>query len=223
MLIGIRSRPNPGLPGMEPQLSRTQLDQVIAEAQRLTEYRQDELLDPEQVREILQELNLPPAVLEDALAQVHRRQALEQQTRQRKRIVGIVGVVVAVAIAIPLFLTWQNRQDLGRVSAQQDRIALSAEGGQPLKSVDRQSNPEVYYRVTLKDAPIGKKLSLSCDWIDPKGQVVKQNRYETQAVTTTVWTTHCRHRIGPTALTGTWSAKIFLDGRPIDTEAFDVK
>ncbi len=208
---------------MEPQLSRAQLDQVIAEAQRLTEYRQDELLDPDQVREILQELNLPPAVLEDALDQVHRRQALEQQTRQRKRLGGIIGAVVAVAIAIPLFLIWQNRQELGRVSAQQDIIALSPESGQPIQSIDRQTNSEVYYRVTLKDAPMGKRLSLSCDWIDPNGQVVKQNRYETQPVKTGVWSTHCRYRIGPNASTGAWTAKIFLEGRPLENATFAVK
>jgi hypothetical protein len=208
---------------MEPQLSRAQLDQVIAEAQRLTEYRQDELLDPEQVREILQELNLPPTVLEDALAQVHRRQALEQQTRQRKHLVRIIGAVLAVAIAIPIFLTWQNRQGLSHVSVQQDLITLTPEGGPPLKTVDRQTNPEIYYRVVLKDAPMGKKLALSCDWIAPNGQVVKQNRYETQPVKTNPWATHCRYRIEPTAPPGTWSTKIFLDRRPIKTATFEVK
>jgi hypothetical protein len=207
---------------MEPQLTRSQLDQVIAEAQRLTDYRQDQLLDPEQVRDILQELNLPPDVLEDALTQVHRKQALAQQTRQRKRLAGVVGAVLVVAIAIPTLLFWQNRQELGQVSAQQDRITLAQET-QTVKNVDRQGNPDVYYRVTLKDAPIGKKLALSCDWVDPSGQVVKQNRFETQPVTTAVWATHCRYRMGSATPTGTWTVKMFLDGRPLDNATFDVK
>jgi hypothetical protein len=207
---------------MEPQLNRAQLDQVIAEAQRLTDYRQDQLLNPDQVRDILQELNLPPDVLEDALTQVHRKQALAQQTRQRKRLAGIAGVAVAVAIAIPTVLFWQNRQDLGKVSVQQDRITLTQET-QALKTIERQSNPEVYYRVTLKDAPIGKKLALSCDWVDPSGQAVKQNRFETQPVTTAVWTTHCRYRMGSATPTGTWTVKMFLDGRRLDDATFDVK
>jgi hypothetical protein len=205
---------------MEPQLTRAQLDQVIAEAQHLTEYRQDQLLNPDQVRDILQELNLPPDVLEDALTQVHRKQALAQQTRQRKRLAGVVGAVLVVAIAIPTVLFWQNRQDLSRVSVQQDRITQAT---QDFKVVDRQGNPDVYYRVTLKDAPIGKKLALSCDWVDPSGQVVKQNRFETQPVTTTVWATHCRYRMGSATPTGTWTVKMFLDGRPLDNATFDVK
>jgi hypothetical protein len=207
---------------MEPQLTRAQLDQVIAEAQHLTEYRQDQLLDPAQVRDILQELNLPPDVLEDALTQVHRKQALAQQTRQRKRLAGVVGAVLVVAIAIPTVLFWQNRQELGQVSAQQDRITLAQET-QAVKNVDRQSNPDVYYRVTLKDAPIGKKLALSCDWVDPSGQVAKQNRFETQPVTTAIWTTHCRYRMGNATPTGTWTVKMFLDGRALDNATFDVK
>lgn len=207
---------------MEPQLNRDQLDQVIAEAQRLTNYRQDQLLNPDQVRDILQELNLPPDVLEDALTQVHRKQALAQQARQRKRLAGIVGAVLVVAIAIPTVLFWQNRQDLGRVSVQQDRITLTQDT-QALKSIDRQGNPDVYYRVTLKDVPIGKKLALSCDWADPSDQVVKQNRFETQPVTTAVWTTHCRYRMGSATPTGTWTVKMFLDGRPLDNATFEVK
>jgi hypothetical protein len=207
---------------MEPQLTRDQLDQVIAEAQRLTEYRQDQLLEPAQVRDILQELNLPPDVLEDALTQVHRKQALAQQTRQRKRLAGIVGAVLVVAIAIPTVLFWQNRQDLSKVSVQQDRITLTQET-QTLTIIERQSNPEVYYRVTLKDAPIGKKLALSCDWVDPNGQVVKQNRFETQPVTTSVWTTHCRYRMGSATPTGAWTVRMFLDGRPLDNATFEVK
>lgn len=207
---------------MEPQLTRSQLDQVIAEAQRLTDYRQDQLLDPEQVRDILQELNLPPDVLEDALTQVHRKQALAQQTRQRKRLAGVVGAVLVVAIAIPTVLFWQNRQDLSRVSVQQDRITLT-QATQDFKVVDRQGNPDVYYRVTLKDAPMGKKLALSCDWVDPSGQVAKQNRFETQPVTTAIWTTHCRYRMGNATPTGTWTVKMFLDGRALDNATFDVK
>jgi len=53
---------------MERKLTQTQLEQIIAEVQRLSEQQEAEL-DLEQVRDILRELNLPPELLEEAMVQ----------------------------------------------------------------------------------------------------------------------------------------------------------
>lgn len=68
---------------MNQRLTPEQLNKVIAEAQRLQQNREQEL-DPEQVQQILQELNLPPELLDEALTQVHRRQALEAEKKRNK-------------------------------------------------------------------------------------------------------------------------------------------
>jgi hypothetical protein len=75
----------------------------------------------------------------------------------------------------------------------------------------------------LKDAPVGKKISLSCDWIDPSGQVVKQNRYQTREIDKPIWNTHCRYQIGTAASTGNWQVKMFLENRAIGSASFEVK
>lgn len=185
--------------------------------------RRDAELDQQQVREILQELNLPPELLGEALIQLNRRQALEVQQRRNRWIASGVVAVVLVVIASTIFFTQQQNSVLSRVSAQQDRITLVENNGNDLKTISRQTNPEVSYRVTLKDAPVGKKLALSCNWIDPSGQIVKQNRYETREINTSIWDTQCSYIINPTATVGNWKVQMFLEGRPISDETFEVK
>ncbi len=51
---------------MEQRLTQSQLTQIVAEVERLSQ-RQQEELDTEEIREILQELNLQPELLEDAI------------------------------------------------------------------------------------------------------------------------------------------------------------
>ena len=55
---------------METRLTQAQLAQVVAEIDKLSRQRESELA-PDQVREILRELNLPDELLEDAIAQKH--------------------------------------------------------------------------------------------------------------------------------------------------------
>jgi hypothetical protein len=117
----------------------------------------------------------------------------------------------------------QQNSALSRVSAQQDHITLTQDSSGDLKTISRQTNPEVFYRVTLKDAPLGKKLALSCNWIDPSGQIVKQNSYQTREINTSVWDTQCRYTIKSDATVGNWNVQMFLEGRQISDETFEVK
>ncbi|MBD6615202.1 DUF3859 domain-containing protein [Komarekiella sp. 'clone 1'] len=206
---------------MTQRLTQEQLTQIVTEVEGL-QIRQDAELDLQQVREILQELNLPPELLDEALIQLRRRQALEvQQRRNRWIFSGVVGSLL-VAIACTIFFIQQQNSVLSRVSAQQDRLTL-ADNSSGLDTISRQNNPEVFYRVTLKDAPLGKKLALSCNWIDPSGQIVKQNRYQTREINTSVWDTYCRYPISSTATVGNWQVQMFLNGRQISDETFEVK
>ncbi|MBW4507143.1 MAG: DUF3859 domain-containing protein [Scytonematopsis contorta HA4267-MV1] len=207
---------------MTQRLTQNQLGKIVAEVELLSQRREAEL-DPEQVKEILQELNLPPDLLDEALVQLGRRQALQQQQRRNRWIFGSAIAVLVIAIALSIFFSQRQNSVIAGVSAQQNRITLAQDDGGNLKIIERQSNSELYYRVTLKDAPVGETLNLSCNWNDPNGQLVKQNNFQTREVTTSVWNTYCRYNIGSAAPTGNWKVQMLLNGRSLSDETFQVK
>ncbi|MEH2075687.1 MAG: DUF3859 domain-containing protein [Nostoc sp.] len=207
---------------MTQRLTQEQLSQIVTEVEGLQVRREAEL-DQQQVREILQELNLPPELLDEALIQLNRRQALEVQQRRNRWIASGVVALLIILSASTIFFIRQQNSALSRVSAQQDRITLGQNTGGDLKIVSRQTNPEVFYRVTLKDAPLAKKLALSCNWIEPSGQIVKQNKYQTREINTSIWDTQCRYTINPAATVGNWQVQMFVEGRQISDETFEVK
>ncbi|QKQ75695.1 DUF3859 domain-containing protein [Nostoc sp. TCL240-02] len=207
---------------MTQRLTQEQLAQIVTEVEGLQVRREAEL-DQQQVREILQELNLPPELLDEALIQLNRRQALEVQQRRNRWITSGVVAVLVILSASTIFFIQQHNSELSRVSAQQDRITLVSNTGGDLKTISRQTNPEIFYRVTLKDAPSGQKLALSCNWIDPSGQIVKQNSYQTREINKSVWDTQCRYTINSAATVGNWKVQMLLEGRQISDETFEVK
>ena len=177
---------------MEQRLTDVQLEKVVAEVQRLSQRQQAELA-PEQVREILRELNLPPEFLEEAMVQLDRREALAiEQKRDHWIIGGFVGLIFLSVIGFLVFT--QNEQQMtarvmaqrDRVAALRDRITLNQDNGGNLNTVPRQNNGKIFYRITLSNAPVGQQLSLSCNWIDPSGEIVHQNRYQTKEITTPI-------------------------------------
>jgi hypothetical protein len=205
---------------MNQRLTQEQLNQIIAEVQGL-QLRQEAEFDQRQIQEILQELNLPPELLDEAVIQLRRRQALEVEQRRSKMIIAGVFATVIIAMGGFFFVNQQQSSLLANVSVQQDKITLA--DNRTLPTIDRQSNPELFYRITLKDAPIGKKLSLTCNWIDPSGQIVKQNNYQTREIKTSIWDTYCRYTINSTANVGNWKVETLLEGRKISEETFIVK
>ncbi|MBW4582313.1 MAG: DUF3859 domain-containing protein [Tildeniella nuda ZEHNDER 1965/U140] len=206
---------------MENRLTQAQLTRLVGEVERLSQRQQDEL-DRGQVQDILRELNLSPDLLDEAMIQLQRKDALIVQQRRQRWLIGgaIASLVVAIA-GVTVFMQQQN-QTLNRVSAEQSCVALAQDSCDD-RTLSRQSSPELFYNVTLNDAPVGKKLPLTCDWVAPNGQVVKQNRYETRQIDTAVWTTHCRYRLDASAPTGTWQVRLRLDDRPLSDAKFDVK
>jgi hypothetical protein len=207
---------------MEERLTSEQLTKIVGEVERLSQQRQEEV-DRTQLEDILRELSLPPELLDDAMIQLQRREALAVQQKRTRWIVGGVLASLVVVIAGVGFLFQQNQQRLARVSAQQDRVTLVQETGGNVTIVSRQTNPELLYQVTLKDAPVHKTLDLSCDWVAPNGEIVKQNRYQTREISTSVWETHCRYQLGSASPAGTWHVRMFLGDRRLSDASFEVK
>lgn len=208
------------------RLTPQQLTKLVGEVERLSQRQQDEL-DRGQVQDILRELNLSPDLLDEAMIQLQRKEALVvQQRRQRWIIGGAIASLVVVFAGIAAFMQ-QQQQAFARVAVQNDCIAVAEKtclsATDRPKPLARQSNVEVFYNVTLKDAPVGKTLSLSCDWIAPGGQVDKQTRYETRQIDTPIWNTHCKYPLGSAAPTGKWQVRLSLDDRQLSDASFDVE
>jgi hypothetical protein len=177
-------------------------------------------LDRTEVQKILAELNVPPELLDEAIIQVQRQEALARQQQRTKRI-AIASIATILTIVLGTSLFWQNRSvSISKVTTSQDRITLVQDNGENLSTVDR--GAAIAYRVTLNDAPIGEKLNLACNWRDPTGKIAHTNNYETKNITTPIWNTQCRYQLPINAATGTWQVEIRLADRVLQQAAFDV-
>ena len=207
---------------MKERLTQEEFEQVIAEVQQLSEQKESEL-EIEQVRDILRELNLSDEYLEEAMQRLQKRQALTKKKRRNSWIaLGLVGVAAFFILGIKFF--YQNQQQtLALVKAQSDRITYTQDDGGNLSTVSRNDDNQLVYRITLSSAPVGKKLSLSCNWINPNQQIVHQNNYQTKEITTPIWNTYCRYTIGSSAPIGTWQVQSFLGDRMLSDSSFEVK
>lgn len=207
---------------MDRRLTDAQLQRLVAEVQRLSDRHQSEL-DTAEVQDILQQLDLSPEFLGDAMEQLKRQDALVVQQRRQRRLVAGVAGVVALGLASWLWLENRQQQQLAQVVAQGDRITLSQDDGGHLSRIAPQaSGSELVYRITLADAPVGDQLALSCRWTDPDGQVVDQNQYRTKTITTAVWPTYCRYTVGPESSKGNWTVEAFLGDRRLSDATFTV-
>lgn len=205
---------------MQERLTQAQLAQVIAEIEQLSQ-RSEADLDKEQVKQILQELNLSSDLLDNALVQIRRREALAAITRRNRWIAAVVIVVVVGAIAATTVFIQHRQQVFSRVLSVSSRVTLAQEDGGNLTVID--INPRVYYHVTLNEAPVGEKLALTCDWIDPNGKIAYQSRYQTREIDRAVWSTYCYYQLSQSATAGRWKVQMSLEDRPLSSTFFTVK
>jgi hypothetical protein len=212
-------------PALETRLTETQLGQVVAELSRLSQQREDEQsrgLDREQVVEVLKELDLPVDLLDEAMEQLRRREALAKQ-RRRKTWILAAGIAVFLLFMALLFITMSRRSaDFARISAEPGRITLAADDGGNLDKVTR-NGQEVVYRVLLRDVPTKENISLTCRWFDPGGRVFRQNNFETRLTDKSVWPTSCRCQLGSAAPSGAWRVELSLGTRVISSATFEVE
>ena len=194
------------------------LERIVAEVDRLSQ--QD--LSSEDVKQILVELNLSPDLLDQAMVELKRRDAiLQQQRRRNKRVVSLL-VVASLIGAAAVHQILDQRAGLSRVRAQSQRIT-SEQDSDAIKVVSLRSYPEVMFRVTLAEAPVGRRVPLECDWVAPSGEIVKQNRFETRVITTPIWESHCRLKFNSSLPAGSWSVRMRQGERVISNQQFDVR
>jgi hypothetical protein len=207
---------------MDKRLTDTQLQRLVAEVQRLSDRHREEL-DIKEVEDILQQLDLSPEFLDDAMVQLKRQDYLAVHQRRRRWLIAGVSVVVGLGLASWLWLGNRQQEKLAQVVTQSDRLTLSQDDGGDLNRVKpKAGGSELVYRVSVAEAPVGEKLDISCGWTDPSGKVVHQNQYRTKTITTPVWSTSCRYTVGPESPPGTWKVTAYLGDRQLSDATFNV-
>ena len=142
---------------------------------------------------------------------------------QRSRwLFPILVAVMSVVLGGGLYFVWRANA-VSRVVATSGRLTLGQDVGGNLTEIDPRTKPELWYHVTLDHTPVGDTLPLTCEWTDPQGQLVKQNRYETKVIDRAVWPTHARCQFGGDSPRGTWRVQLLLKGRPLHALSFDVR
>ncbi len=207
---------------MESQLSEKQWNQVVAEVTGLAQDREDEQSRRELTEQVLQELSLPTDLIDEALQQVRYREALVKQRRQRIWL-GVGGLVLALVIFASVWAWYAQRTtSFANITADAGRVTRTVDNGSNLAAVTRDGQ-DVFFRATLRDVPLGEKLNLSCNWIDPTGKIFSQSQWATRDTTKQIWETHCRCRIGEAAAKGDWNVQMKLGDRIISTTDFKVE
>ncbi len=207
---------------MKERITPEQLTKIVAEVERLSNQR-DKEIERQQVKEILEELNLPVDLLDEAMIQLQRKETLAIQKKRNLLIsLGVAVVIIGTIITTSIFL--QNRQaSLANIVAYQSFLTLSQNQGENLTIIERGQSPEIYYRVTLKQVPLGQKLSLKCDWLDPLGNIAHQNKYQTRTIDKEVWNTFCRYQFTSNSLEGNWKVQMKLGDKVLSDTSFVVK
>ena len=188
----------------------------------MSQRRQSEI-EVEELQQILHELNLPDDLVDEAVMQVYRKQALDNQKRRNRWIIGSVMAVVVGGVVATLFMQQQQQQALERISVYDSRVGYRKNDFASLKEIERQKNPEVFYNVTLQDAPVGKELELGCNWIDPNREIAHQNKWKIKNISKEVWKTHCRYTFNKNVPTGNWFVQMTLNDEAIISNKFVVK
>jgi hypothetical protein len=194
--------------------------EIVAEVQKIERSR-NALLTLDETRGVLRELDLPAELLDEALAAIRARN--EASHGRRRTIARAAGAAIAVlAVAAGLF-AWRQHES----SKFARTVAASAYvGAGPAEAATstfhRSQQPELVFRVTLKDAPLGEKVPLACDWLGPEGRPLHQSSWRTQPIDRDPWPTHCRMQATPASPTGTWRVRMTQDGREIASQTLDM-
>ncbi|MBL8152106.1 MAG: DUF3859 domain-containing protein [Blastocatellia bacterium] len=218
---------------MEKRLTQTQLAQVVAEVTRLSQERENHnltTLGKDQVESVLKELNLPVDLLDDAM---HQLQVQDQQkSAQKRRQLVIAGIVAAIflffvvpsVVGVYFYVSSRSRleKQMSEITTSKSTL-VTATNANEVNSVNRQENSELRYKVTLQNAPVGEKLSMSCNWYTPSGTIANQNSWKTKTVDRAVWPTECKCKIDPSSPVGEWKVEMLIEGRTISTEVFRVE
>ncbi len=157
------------------------------------------------------------------MAVIHDRDPWGDTEAPRRRY-GWFWLLLVLGVAGGIgYYVWNRDTSFPDVTADSGRLTTEADEKETLTVVDRRTGPEVWFRVVLRNAPVGAVLPLKVEWIDPSGKVYHRNRYETKPVALSDWPTHARCRIRADAPAGPWRVELSLQGRLLHQQSFEVR
>ncbi len=137
-----------------------------------------------------------------------------------------VAVAIVLIAGITTYAYWRyseaQRGVQGALTAGSARLTFAADDGKSLSKVSRNPAPELWLRVALNEAPLGVSQKLRCEWVDPTGRLVRENRYETKVIDHLPWVTHARLQLRADAPLGMWRATLFRNEQKIWEQSFEV-
>jgi hypothetical protein len=134
-------------------------------------------------------------------------------------------VIVALCVAggvVAYYFYSRDAAPPAAITATDGRLTLEKDDGGNMASIDRTARPDIWFRVTLENAPVGKTLTLDCDWTDPAGKVVHQNHYTTKEIDRPRWPTHAHYQFGRASPPGKWVVVLLHEGNVLKSLSFDV-
>lgn len=172
-------------------------------------------LDRDEARAVLSELGLPPEMLEEALAEIARREEVARLKKRRLMLVfGAFATAAVVLVAVVGYSSAASTK-LARITVGDARITTVADTSHVVDKVARGATPDVMLTAQLVNAPQGEEVALSCDWIAPSGKIAHENAWKTKPVDREVWNTHCHYRLPSDAEVGTWKVRMRLAAREL--------
>jgi hypothetical protein len=189
------------------EIDRDELGEIVEQVARTAEHER-ELLDEDEVKAVLHELDLPAHRLEEARRVVAARRA--ELARRRKRLL-LVSAALTTVIVAALAFGWQQQTEAAALS----RISVAHSTLEPGTVVRREDRPEITLSASLANAPEGERVELGCDWTDGNGTLRYQQRWRTKPIDRELWPTHCKQRLGPADPAGTWSVTLSQERRPL--------
>lgn len=207
---------------MNNNINNEDLKLIIAEINRLSQEK-EQIIEEEELKEILRDLNLPLELLDEAKFAIEEQKRIAKKRQKTLLISAILGVFLTGGVTYFALSNQQYQQALSKMNAIDHRITLEEDTKNNLEAVSRQNSPRLHFRVTFENTPVGKPLRLACDWINPQGQIMHENRYQTRTVEKEIWNSRCRYRIGDTSTPGVWQVKMFSGNRLLASQSFEVK
>lgn len=202
---------------MNLKIDRDELPEIVEETARLEEEDQA-LLETQEARQILRELDLPDTRVEEARKVIAAKKEERRAIRQRSLVAAAITLAAIVGAGALALRAGTHSAALAKLGVAESALKLA---GAPLPaSVPRAQSPEIALDLVLADAPQGAGLPLSCTWSAPDGAVRYQNRWETKTIDRDRFPTHCRHTFGAGDAAGRWSVTMKQGERALATESF---
>ena len=154
----------------------------------------------------------------------NRKPALSSESFESERWKLVISLAIVVVLAG--FWYWHSSESFhtsqSPLHAGIARLTFAQDDGHSFARVGRRQEPELWYRVTLDDAPLGAPQQLRCEWTDPSGRIVHENRYKTKSIDHLPWETHARLRLRTDAPLGRWHATMYRGAERLHELSFEV-